>query len=70
MIAFVAIKRVKGAGASFAYLPNTDITLPTGWEWLIVSGEVGKREVSEIGDPDWSLEDRCRLMCDGIGIKF
>ena len=69
MTAYVAIRKENGGGATFAYLPNTDIQLPQRWEWAKINGKISMEDVTEIGR-GMSLEDTCRMMCTGTGVTF
>ena len=69
MIAYVAIRRERGGGAMFAYLPSTTIPLPQGWEWCYFEREVSTEDVTEIGR-GMSLDETCRMMCTGTGITW
>lgn len=71
MIAFVAIRRIHGDGAQFAYLPNINISLPKGWEWNVIDGKVDTEDVSGVAASMrfTSLEETCRLMCQGTDLQ-
>ena len=69
MIAYIAIKRHKFGGATFAYLPDPQVVLPDGWTWLRgPSGLHVTESIDDIGSPDMSQVDRCRLMSEHTGI--
>ena len=78
MKAFVAIRYnrdrqgKKVGGATFGYLPNTDIQLPEGWEWARLghlNGEIDTMDISGInrGEP---IEETCRMMSAAAGLVF
>lgn len=71
LVACVAIKRIHGGGAEFAYLPNTNISLPKGWEWNVIDGKVDTEDVSGVAASMrfTSLEKTCRLMCQGTDLQ-
>jgi hypothetical protein len=74
MIAHVAIKKFRGGGAMFAYLPNTNIKLPAGWQWSIVDGEIDTEDVYHVahsfGCPPLDLDETCRIMCTDTGVSW
>lgn len=74
-VAYVAIKRHKGGGATFAYLPSQDIQLPSGWERSVITDENGQRvvdteDISHWLDRGMTVDQTCRMMSAHTGLKW